>query len=301
MDNLDQRLVCEFLRSRLGGEITAPEVLGGGEWSKAFGFVCAERPLVARFGAYVDDFEKDRAAMRFSSPAMPVPRVLEIVPAFDGHCCISERMFGGMLEDLDAAGWQCLLPAMLRLLDALREADFAQWTAAVGAPNGTWKEQLLSVDEENDRVHGWHDLMASSPTGMEPYRRGLAFLRDHIEDCPEGDYLLHNDLLHYNVLAVDDRITGVFDWGCAGRGDFLYELSHFTFYAPWFPAMGSVDWLGSATAHYREIALAVPDLLPRLRCYEIHHGLGGMAYCAFIRDEGELERHACRTMGLLGG
>jgi len=293
--------VSEFLASHLGGKVTALEMLVGGDWSQAFGFQFDGRDLVARFGAHVDDFEKDRVATRFSCADLPIPEVLEIGAAFDGFFCISHRVFGEMLDALDTDEMKRAIPAVLRTLDALRLADFGLWAAELGAPTVSWAEQLLSVDGENERVFGWHDALRESPTGIEPFRKGLAYLEAHVAACPEGNHLLHNDLLHRNVTVVDDKITGVFDWGCAGRGDFLYELAFFTFYTPWFPAMAAIDWKGEARRHYAEIGLDVPDFDERLRCYEVHIGLSGMAYNGFIRDWDDLKAHTVRTLERFDG
>jgi len=88
----------------------------------------------------------------------------------------------------------------------------------------------------------------------------------------------------------------VIDWGNAMRGDFLYDLAMFTFYAPWFKSMGRIDWLKEAKEHYRALALDVPALDNRLCCYEVHLGLSGMAYAAFKSNWHELEANARRTM-----
>ena len=289
----------EFLRNHLGAKVTAFERLHGGDWSQAFGFRADGRDLVARFGSHVDDFEKDRAAMAISGPGLPVPKVFEIGPAFGGHFCISERLYGEMLEDLDASAMRRIVPAVFRLLDAMRLADTNAWTDQVGAPIVSWTEQLLRVDEETDRVCGWHDKMAVSASGAESYREGLGYLRSHIGSCPQDRHMLHNDLLHGNVLVRQDSIAGVIDWGCASLGDFLYDLGLFTFYTPWFPHMAGIDWAAKARAHYAEIGLEVPNFEERLRCYEVHLGLAGMAYCSFISDFGELKAHSDRLMHLI--
>ena len=97
--NLSAEDATDFLTSWLGGPVTDAEPLHGGDWSQAFGLDFENSPLVARFGhRHVDDFEKDRAAFRFSSAELPIPEVLGICPAFAGYCCISRRKFGAVLE-----------------------------------------------------------------------------------------------------------------------------------------------------------------------------------------------------------
>ena len=73
----------DFLAGKYGpvGELRP---LGGGAWSAAYSFSHAGHALVVRFGPSKEWFEADRAAVSFSSPELPVPRVLEVGDAFDG-------------------------------------------------------------------------------------------------------------------------------------------------------------------------------------------------------------------------
>jgi hygromycin-B 4-O-kinase len=284
-----------FLCDLLGSEIEGIEPLQGGHWSRAFGFRAAGRDLVARFSQYGEDFQRDRVAGGFSSADLPIPEVLDVGQGLDGYYCVSQRAFGEMLDGLPPGRMRPVVPAVLRALDGLRGIDHAAWIDVLGEPALSWHEQLLSVDRENERVFGWHDRMASSPTGDEPYKRALAYLREHVASLPEGSHVVHNDLLHNNVLVAGDSIVAVIDWGNAIIGDFLYDLAQFTFYAPWFPSMEGIDWLGHAKEHYRTVGLDLTGIDERLRCYEAHLGLSGMAYNAFKGNWAELEANARRT------
>jgi hygromycin-B 4-O-kinase len=123
-------------------------------------------------------------------------------------------------------------------------------------------------------------------------------LRLLVGACPETRHLLHNDLLNFNVLVSGDRVSAVIDWGNALYGDFLYDLALFSFYAPWYPAMRGIDWAREARRHYDAVGLTVPDLGERLRCYELHIGLGGMAYCAYTRRWDQLQETVQRIRDL---
>lgn len=295
-----------FLNEHFGGDVRDLAPIGQGDWSQAFSFQHEGAALVARFGEHVEDYVKDRYACRFAHPDLPVPYVREIGQALGRHFCISERAYGEMLESLDADGMRRIVPAVFRMFDALRTVDvsvssgFGGWNAEGNAPVASWKERLLAVDKENDRVHGWHAAMAESPTGTAPYNEALGYLKSHIHLLPEIRHLLHTDLLHFNVLAADDRINAVVDWGNAQYGDFLYELAGFTFYAPWYPAMETIDWAGEARRHFEAIDVDVPNFEARLRCYEAHIGLDGMAYNAFTRNWKELTATANRVLQRIG-
>ena len=80
-----------FLADRYAGRAAGVGRLGGGDWSRAYSFELDGRALVARFGGYRQDFEKDRAATMFAGPDLPVPAVTEIGAACGGWYAISER------------------------------------------------------------------------------------------------------------------------------------------------------------------------------------------------------------------
>lgn len=307
-----------FLAQRYAGRARDVAELGGGDWSRAFSFQLDGRDLVARFGPYGEDFAKDRQAMAFAGPDLPVPEVLETGRALGGAYAISQRCYGAFLETLDEAGWRRLLPALLRGLDTLRQLPApapASALAPAPAPGGTgmaaapggpgsWRDWLLSGldDRPGERVSGWTAILARRPglTGL------FAAARDSfsglLDACPEIRHLLHGDLLNRNVLVAPDasRLTAVFDWACSACGDFLYEAAWFTFWAPWHAGLAAVDFRSVIRDHYDVTGVDVPRFSERLRCYELHIGLTHLAYCAFAGRDDDLQAVARRTRGLLG-
>lgn len=295
--------VESFLTSHCG-DIHNVAPLQGGEWSQAFAFLDGA-DWVIRFGEFEADFSKDRLAHQYACPDLPIPHVIEIGKGLGLTFCISERMKGQMLDDLGPDEWRASVPAILSMFDALREADvsntsgYGGWDAQELGEQASWRSFLLQVDEESERVHGWHDNMAKSAHGLEPFKKGFDYLISNLDCCPEDRHLLHTDLLHFNVLVEENRVSGVFDWGNSMYGDHLYELALFTFYAPWYPAMKGIDWAGELERHNLELKLDVPSFRERLSCYEVHIGLSGMAYTAFKQNWVDFEFNVARTSEVL--
>ena len=296
--------VIEFLESRVGaihaGSLAS---LGHGEWSRGYFFRARdERDLVVRFSGTDQDFQKDTRAMTYAGPRLPIPRVLEVGAAFGAYYAISERAFGEFIEERDAGAMTRLLPSLVDALDAMRAVDisdsrgFGLWRGDGSAPYASWRDFLhhLNADPPSSRKHGWRGRLDHYPGSREVFERGFAAMEQLIPFCPDQRHLVHSDLLYFNVLVANDRITSVLDWGSSLYGDFLWDVAWFTFWQPWYTAWASVDIRGAAERH-----LPAENFAERMRCYEIAIGLDGMAYQAFAGYADNLAWTTRRVLGLI--
>lgn len=298
--------VENFLHTHFSQKVSDVAPLGKGEWSQAFSFRNLDNDCVIRFGLYSDDFKKDQIAAAYTTPDLPIPQVTEIGQALGRSFAISERAFGNMLDGLDEPQMVQVVPAVFKMLDAIRTADissttgYGNWNTEKVAPYQTWQECLLDVwnDPMGSRTYGWRASLQNSPMGDAPFNKAFDVLKSLVDKCPKERYLLHTDLLHYNVLVQDGKINAVIDWGNAMYGDFLYELAGFIVWLPWYPSMRNIDWAEEAKKYYKKIGLEVPNFEERLRCYEISIGLNGMSYNAFKHNWKDLELTTKRTLEL---
>jgi hygromycin-B 4-O-kinase len=290
-------ILTPFLTRQFQAEITGIEPVRGGEWSQAFFFSAKGQGKVIRFSEFDEDFKKDRFAARFSSPNLPVPQIEEIGEAFGLFFAISPRVGGKMIDQFSATEMREALPALMDLLNALREVEGSQTRGygGFGADgNGTtpsWRDFItrMTPNSPQSRLRGWKENLARYKEAQEAYHRGRQSLLELVPLCPEERHLVHNDLLHFNLIMKEGRVAAVIDWGCALWGDFLYDLAIFTSWQFYYPAMAGIDFAAEALKAFTAKNVSLLHFDERLQCYQLHLLLDTLAYNAWKEDRSHLE------------
>jgi len=294
-----------FVADRYGMRAGSVTLLGAGEWSRAYAFALDGRPAVIRFGAYGEDFAKDRIMAGASSAALPIPEFIDMGPAPGGYCAVSVRAYGVALDDLDEPAMRAVLPALLSALDAVRDLvpqateGFGLWPAGGPGLADSWATALLSIDEDRSRTPGWRDRLATSPAGEGAFQAGYVRLAQLVDRLPSERHVIHGDLLNRNVLVDGARITAVLDWGNALYGDHLYDVAWLLYWWPWQSQWAGIDIRAELDAHWRQIGDPLQDVDSRLIAYQLHIGLDALAYTAFVGRWDDVERNSDQVMGLV--
>jgi aminoglycoside phosphotransferase (APT) family kinase protein len=298
-----------FLERRFGGGVEMGDDLPQGAWSRAYAFRQAGRELVVRFNPDRLAFDVDRLALRFASPALPIPDVFEVGAVDGDYYAISERCFGDFLEDLAPERVEAAIPSLLATLEALRTADtsgssgFGPWDENGDGRNRDWSEFLLAVDAGTPEAfrNTWRRDLARNELAERTFREGMRELDALAWRCPNRRDLVHSDLLHGNAFVSGARIAGLIDWQCALYGDHLYELAWLTFCAPpWAPGLAAVGLRDRALDHWRAAEVDLTDFDVRLRCYEIRIGVSALVGNTWRRDLPNREAAARRLAEVLG-
>lgn len=296
-----------FLRGRYDDRRVRLEPLSGGNWSTAFGFRHDGADLVARFGRHPEDYRKDAWAAQWSTPAVPIPSVVEVGPVDDDGWwfAVSTRSHGAPLESATARDWDALVPEVVDLIARVAALPYdpsqgvGRWGPDGHAPQGSWREFLLDVatDGTGHRIAGWRAALEAAPVALAAFDAGVAALADLADGLAPPLGVVHADLINANVLVRAGRITGVLDWGSAMYGDPLHDVAWLSFWAPWHPHLPAVALLERALADDR--LTAGGDVERRLAAARLHIALGHVAYHAWAGDEAWRDRLASAVVTLV--
>jgi hygromycin-B 4-O-kinase len=276
--------------------------LHGGEWSRAFAFRSEDRELVARFGRYREDYEKDRIAADWATPGLPIPAVVEIGDAFGGVYAVSHRRHGEKIYDLAFDRRDAVVHELFDLLTAIHQIElpgsgFGMWDAPhCDAPHSSWPDYLVSVgDRGEDRLRHWRQRLAEHPNARTVFDRGLRALGQLAPACPNIRRVVHNDLLLNVLVSADNEISAVFDWGNSLAGDPLYDVAMLYFSAHVHARIDPAQIMRVARDRIDE-----PDFDARVACYELHISLDAMQYLAYAGLSDHLETTMVRIESFLG-
>src|SRR4051812_3418548 len=204
------------------GPVADLSILEGGAWSSAYRFLAGERELLLRVGSHREDFDKEMVASTFHEPGLAVPDVLEVGDAFGGHYIVSRFHHGTKLADLDASRVPEAVESLFEVLAAMRRVvlpgkGFGMWNAPdCDAPASTWAGFLCGVsDRDESRLVDWRNKLWSHPRASAAFRLGCSTLHANAAQLPAKRGLVHADLLLNHLVAPDNTITAVFDWGNA--------------------------------------------------------------------------------------
>ena len=292
-----------WLTSYHGEPISDLQPMDGGYWSSAFSYRLAgqtqrdQQELVLRLGDSDVGYRIDQMAQRFSSPALPVPEVLDIGAAFDHQFAISRRHFGGFIEVAREQRSQSVCASLAKLLGALRSNRVVE---------NTIKANVEWYEPPGKGASSWHDWLRLGVSGNAEthvlYAPTMRKIEELLPLVPERRELVHGDLLHQNVLISDDessQVTGVFSWKCSALGDFLYDVAWCTLWSPWFDVLNA-DLLWQLTLDAQDLTASdLEHAADRHHCYELQIALSHIGWFITSKDDSNLSRLSHQLEALL--
>lgn len=280
------------------------ELIGQGAWSHCFGLRQKEQDLALRFGQHIEDFYKDARAYQYATMDLPIPEVFELGELEAGYYAVSSRVYGQPLESLAVSAWQANCGSLAAALEAMRLADLSKtagyggWDQAGQGEFESWSAYLLGVAEDSpsQRIYGWQAKLARYPE-TSVFDWGYELLKQVAADNAARS-LIHADLINRNVLVKDQRLSGVFDWGCSLYGDHLYDLAWLEFWSPWHPNMDLTALRQELERLWYQNGYQPENLEARLLAAHLHIGLSHLSYNAYFDRVDDLSATAKRMQTL---
>ncbi len=305
--NISEEDTLAFLKEKLGDDIGEVTFLIGGDWSQAYSFVHSGKKYVLRWCKSAETFEKDSFAVSFSNEAIPVPSIIDMGSNLGEFYAISEFSQGTFLEKLTSIQLEATIPALFQLFDALRSTDLSRTTGYGGwdkngkGNSSSWREYLLDIKNEprNKELQGWYQALANSEVGVESFDSLYEQMETLVDKCPEDRQLIHADLLNSNLMVSGNKISAVIDWQCSMYGDSLYEIAWFMYCRQYFPQFDTLQLCQQALKHYQVTTGNTTNVEERLLAYQIHIGLGAVAYNSFKKDWKRVQKELDYTFSIV--
>ncbi len=298
---------ANFLRDKLNFNILNLTPLSGGEWSQALFFIHNNKKYVLRWSKSSEGFEKDSKAYFFNCNNMPIPKIIDTGDHLGVYYAVSEFAEGRPVEELSSPEFEEISQPLIQLLSALRDADISNsvgyggWDKYGKGAHDSWKKYLLNVknDSENNLAGGWWDNLNKSSIGTKNFDQLYFKFKSLVNKCPESRELIHSDLLNKNLLVSNSKISAVIDWQCSLYGDSLYEIAWFAYNTLWHPQIRTTGFLEKALIEYKSSSSNLSNIEERMLCYQIHIGLGSIAYNSFKKNWEMVEKSVDFTQQLV--
>jgi hygromycin-B 4-O-kinase len=254
---------------RRWGTVSDFSPLTEGLASQAFAFRHAAADYVVRVSRSIDGFAKDRFVYRsFASPDLPIPEVLDIGQLDDTHAfCVSRRMPGMRLQDMDDAHLSRLVGPTVQLVATIAVADirrthgFGRFDTTGIGPYERWHDFLSGIMDPQR-----YDWAQAGRTAHMPTIRALwRLVAELAAQCPEERRLIHGDFGAYNVLTDGEHVTAVIDWDRALFGDPLYDVANLLFWRE--------EHLRPLIERIEQQGDTIPGWHERVLCYQLRIGL----------------------------
>lgn len=277
---IDSSLVLKFLQDKFDKQTVNVIPINEGETSAAFFFTVGDRQYVIRIGGNLEFFEKDRfAGDFFGSSHIPVPRIIALGEfGKDIYYAISKKIEGNLFFSFKGEKFEKLLPNFITTLDAIHNTNiekysgYGDWNAKGVAYFSSWKTFLESIQDNN--YFNWKQVFATTPFTKDTFELLFKKHQSLLEFCPEDRNLIHGDYGVNNILAKEDKITGVLDWGLSMYGDPLYDVAWIDFWPAQAP-FGEIFF-----KHYKAKGINVKNYWERILCYKIHFVIASMHFYA---------------------
>lgn len=224
----------QLIKDTCGIQAEQLTALEGGNLSKVFSFQAEGRQYVIRFNEMEDAYHTEAyIADLLSSQGIPFPAVYAQGLHKTYSYCISERISGHTLSELDTGGRKLLLPELLRVIAAMNNVRLSDHSSGYGFINAegngshqSWDEFIRAfyAKEQQGYWSDWQELFNTSCLEREVFDECYGRLLGFSKYNAPHRYFVHNDCHEWNILTRGRSITGIIDSNGI-YGDFMIDIA----------------------------------------------------------------------------
>lgn len=258
--------------------------IGSGNFSSAFSFEIEGCEYVIRFSEALRAFELETyIADILSSQSVPYPKIIGHGEEGNFKYCISERMKGTVVADLETQQKAAILPDIIRVITDMHQVRLDNSASGYGfiSPDGNgshenWDSFIISFYDEDQTGtfwENWHQLFRESCLEREVFEEIYARLLTFSEYNAPYRHFVHGDCHLWNLLSDGDTLTGIIDCN-AMYGDFVIDIVTLK------DAFPEQDVAGLFRDHYEKRGIDIPYFNERLAGAHYFKGLDAMRFYA---------------------
>lgn len=274
-----------------------------GELSRVFSFSHLQKEYVIHFKNDRESFDKAKDIYeKYSSPSLPIPKVVKIGSLPDMYYAISEKAAGKPISDWDEENKvEAILNQLAIHFTYMSQipidpaVGFGIITANQETGQRNWQETLVHFFDpaQEGFHHNWTRLYTDSFLEETLFTEGFDKMMALADYSPSEPHLVHGDFHLGNMLSDGQRVTGIVDWEMAMYGDFMFDLAGLHFWAPQleFPQRVRKSWI--------EGGKDIPYFEERLHCYLLFKGIDGLRFYAKKNDKDAYNYMRGRVIDLL--
>lgn len=264
-------------------EATKISELTGGLASQTYVFEVNGQRYVFKTGTRKEVHNKEQWVYSMYHRVLPLRNAVQIYGAEDqSSYAIYNFIEGVKLFDLDSQELIDTIPAVLDAISILRSTHvnegegYGRFDGSGNAPYASWLDFVEAI--YNDQIYNWSE---AEKKGLD-----LELVEDAIKKLKSGAgsitlknrHLVHGDLGSYNIIAKQQRVTGMIDWSLAMYGDHLYDIANFMFW--------NEDKLHPLIAKLKADYMNTVENKRTIRCYKLRIGLEELYNTVILNEPG---------------
>lgn len=275
--HIESTKVRDFLKENISPTISNLKTLEGGEMSCPFSFTADGVEYVMRIDSHNRSYQKDAYAWKhFASKELPIPEMVRLGIFDDKHYfAITKKAEGNILNLLNKEETLKIIPSLIITIEAIHAIDVSQtegygyWDSEGKATYNTWKEYLLSI---NENIEEWKKKNSRKYFDQAIMERIYNAMLPLVAYISEEKHLLHGDYGFSNVVTDGEKVTAVLDWGEGRFGDFVFDIAWLDLW------QDAISYEKLFKKYYESVKKPIPHFSERIRCYKLHLLYGSLKF-----------------------